>query len=500
MTLITNIALFVIVSYFVFSINKVSNIYVNSTQETILKMRKDFLKYTVNNLISQIDNKIKTKTGYMDKLVSNTSVIINLKMSMNNQDFHDFYLNFFQSNSEYNFWTVLLWDDKENKVIYDSQNVAGKSWEVTLDNIQSQLAAYKIIHHGNQTAVYGISKNHVNEIVKAEMAEAIRDIKFNDDSYLWVNEILNYNGGKNYAIRRVHPNLPETEGMYLSTDMTDVKGNLPYLMELQGINKNGELFFSYYFKELGQDTISEKLAYAKLYKRFNWVIAMGTYEKDLNASIKQTNEESKKLVSRLMLNSVLLFIFILLLSYALIMLIEKLYSRHTKRILESEINQDLLTKADSRRSGTKSLSEAFKDYKKKGYNSAVMMFDLDYFKQINDTYGHATGDKTLIETVNAILHIIRSSDKLIRWGGDEFIIIIYGLHENNGSAYGESVLSVVSAVKIKTDTDEIITPSLSIGVSYFKETDTDYMDVLRRVDEAVYKSKSNGRNQVNQVL
>ncbi len=499
MTLITNIVFFIIVSYFVLSINKVSNIYVNSTQETILKMRKDFLKYTVNNLVTQIDNKIKIKTEYMDKLVSNTSVIINLKMSMNNQDFHDFYLRFFQNNTDYNFWTVLLLDDKENKAIYDSQNIAGKSWSETLDNIQSQLAAYKIIHHGNQTAVYGISKNYVNEIVKSEMIEAIRNTKFNDDSYIWVNEILNYNGGKNYAIRRVHPNLPETEGMYLSTDMTDMKGNLPYLKELQGINKNGELFFSYYFKELGQDTISEKLAYAKLYKRFNWVIAMGTYEKDLNASIKQTNEESKKLVSRLMLNSVLLFIFILLLSYALIMLIEKLYSRHTKRILESEINQDLLTKADSRRSGTKSLSEAFKDYKEKGYNSAVMMFDLDYFKQINDTYGHATGDKALIEIVNAISHIIRSSDKLIRWGGDEFIIIIYGLHEDNCLGYGETILSVVSSLKIKTEIEDIV-PSLSIGVSYFKETDTDYMDVLKRVDEAVYKSKSNGRNQVNQVL
>ncbi len=499
MTLFTSIVFFVIVSYFVLSINKVSDIYLNNTQETILRMRKDFLKYTVNNLISQIDNKIKIKTAYMDKLVSNTSVIINLKMSMSNQEFHDFYLNFFQSNTDYNFWTVLLWDAKENKTIYDSQNIAGNSWKVTMDNIQAKLASYKIVHHGNQTAVYGISKNYVNEIVKAEMAEAIRDTRFNDNSYIWVNEILNYNGGKNYAIRRVHPNLPKTEGMYLSTDMTDMKGNLPYLKELQGINKNGELFFSYYFKELENDTVSEKLTYAKLYKRFNWVIAMGTYEKDLNTSIQQTNEESKKLVSKLMLNSVLLFIFILLLSYSLIMLIEKLYSRHSKKILESEINQDLLTKADSRRSGTKSLSDAFKDYKQKGYNSAVMMFDLDYFKHINDTYGHATGDKALVETVNAISHIIRSSDKLIRWGGDEFIIIIFGLQEGNGIMYGESILSVVSTVKIKMDTDEI-TPSLSIGVSYFKETDTDYTDVLRRVDEAVYKSKSNGRNQVNQVL
>lgn len=499
MVLLTSIIFSVSVSYFIFSMNKVSDIYLSKTQETILNMRKDFLKYTVNNLISEIDSKIKIKTAYMDKLVTNTSVIINLKMSMSNQEFHDFFLDFFQDNTEYDFWTVILWNEKAKKATYDPQGMAGDSWNSTLDHIQSNLASYKIIHHGNETAVYGISKNYVNDIVKTEMSEAIREIRFNDDSYIWVNEILNYQGGKNYAIRRVHPNLPKTEGMYLSTDMTDMKGNLPYLKELQGINKNGELFFSYYFKELGSDTVSEKLAYAKLYKKFNWVIAMGTYEKDLNTYIQQTNEESSALVSKLTLNLVLLFIFILVLSYSLIILIENLYYRHSKKLLESEINQDSLTKADSRRSGTKSLSDAFQEYKKNGTNSAIVMFDLDHFKRINDTYGHANGDQVLIETVNAISCLLRSSDRLIRWGGDEFIIIIYGLHEKNGIAYGETILSVVSSLKIKTEKEEI-TPTLSIGVSYFKETDTEYMDVLKRVDQALYKSKSNGRNQVNEVL
>lgn len=499
MVLLTSIIFSVTVSYFIFSINKVSDIYLSKTQETILNMRKDFLKYTVNNLISEVDSKIKIKTAYMDKLVMNTSIIINLRMSMSNEEFHNFFLNFFQGNTDYDFWTVLLWNEKEKKAIYDPQSMAGDSWNATLDHVQSNLASYKIIHHGNEIAVYGISKNYVNELVKAEMSEAIRNIRFNDDSYIWVNEILNYQGGKNYAVRRVHPNLPKTEGMYLSTDMTDMKGNFPYLKELQGINKNGELFFSYYFKELDSDTISEKLTYAKLYKKFNWVIAMGTYEKDLNTYIEQTNEESRELVSELTLNLVLLFIFILVLSYSLIMLIENLYYRHSKKLLESEINQDSLTKADSRRSGTKSLSDAFKEYKKKGSNAALMMFDLDHFKHINDTYGHATGDKVLIETVNAISYMIRSSDRLIRWGGDEFIIIIYGLQEKNGIGYGETILSVVSSLKIKTEKEEI-TPNLSMGVSYFKETDIDYMDVLKRVDQALYKSKSNGRNQVNQVL
>ena len=69
--------------------------------------------------------------------------------------------------------------------------------------------------------------------------------------------------------------MPLTEGMYLSTDTADSKGNLPYLTELEGIKKNGEIFFSYYFQEPGASHASEKITYAKLYPDFNWVIAMG---------------------------------------------------------------------------------------------------------------------------------------------------------------------------------------------------------------------------------
>ena len=90
----------------------------------------------------------------------------------------------------------------------------------------------------------------VDDKIKLITAEKIRRQRFDDDSYIWVSQILNYNGGDNYAIRIVHPNLPETEGSFLSTSTMNTRGNKPYLEELDGINKNGELFFSYYFKKL----------------------------------------------------------------------------------------------------------------------------------------------------------------------------------------------------------------------------------------------------------
>lgn len=496
--IITGIICYAVIYFYLFSITEVSNVYIDKTQETIIQMKKDFLKDTVNNLISEIDAERKSKAENMERQVYNTSAIINLKLTLTDKEFNDFFVSFF-TDSEYDFWTVLLINRKDGKVIYDSQGLVSDGWKPTMDSIKAKLSSYRIIEHGNETAIYGISKKYIDNLVKESVSEKVRTMKFNDGSYVWINEILNYKGGKNYAIRRVHPNLPQTEGKYLSTDIIDVKGNLPYLTELQGINKEGELFFSYYFKELDSEEISEKISYAKLYKDFDWVIAMGIYLDDVQDYIDHTNQESKELASKLTLILVFLFIIILFSSYLSIILIEKVHYRHSKKQLESEINQDSLTKADSRRSGTNELTRAFRDFKLSGANAGIMMFDIDWFKSINDKYGHAVGDLVLIEIVKAVYRVIRSSDRLIRWGGDEFIVIFYGLQKKNAISIGNTILSVVSSVKIPTENGEIV-PTLSIGFSYFKGTDSDFKDVLKRADEAMYKSKTNGRNQANLIL
>ncbi len=485
--------------FFLFSINKVSGVYRSKTQETVVDMNKDFMKDTVNNLISDIELERVTQTENIGSLVSDTFSVLNSTMPEKDKEFNNYFVDFFQNDSPNDLWTIVIWNNNENKLIYDSHNLAGDTWENTLNAVVANLSAYRIVNHGDEIAVFGISKNYVDNIVKTNIAYKIKKMQFEGDTYIWVNEILNYQGGKNFAIRRIHPNLPEEEGAYLSTDTTDMKGNHYYETELDGINKYGEVFFYYYFKELHSDTVSEKLTYAKLYKDFDWIIAMGTYQKDIQSYIDQTNKESKALASRLIFVLGFLFVIIMSIGYTIVILIEKLYFRHSKKMLESEVNQDALTKADSRRSGTKELSNAFKEFRKNGTNAGIMMFDIDYFKSINDTYGHAVGDSVLVEVVKSIYRIIRSSDKLIRWGGDEFIVIFYGLQVENALAYGETILSVVSSLNLPSESEKI-SPTLSIGFSYFKETDSNFSDALKRVDQALYESKTNGRNQVKIIL
>ncbi len=113
-------------------------------------------------------------------------------------------------------------------------------------------------------------------------AGRIRQTLLSHNGYIWVNQVLNYEGGPNYAIRLVHPNLPETEGDSLSTESTDVQGGTPYLVELEGVKAKGELFFNYWFKKKDSPQISEKITYARLYKEFDWIVASGVYVDDLD--------------------------------------------------------------------------------------------------------------------------------------------------------------------------------------------------------------------------
>ena len=125
-----------------------------------------------------------------------------------------------------------------------------------------------------------------------------------------------------------------------------------------------------------------------------------------------------------------------------------------------------------------------------------MIFDIDNFKHINDTFGHSAGDKVLIKVADAVNHIIRTSDKLIRWGGDEFVGVFPGLREDSVVDFGNTLLKEVSGLTIY-EGDQYIRVTISMGFSYFSESDHDYRDALKRADEALYKSKNEGRNSVN---
>lgn len=491
----------VISVFFWISYQRINEVYQDETQITITSMRKLFLKDTVNNIIREIAMDRKNEQENYKKIIDLRYQNLSYEKHLQEKEYTDYFIRLFDSDFSKDTgkreWTVILWNTGSREVLYDPAKLIGEDIGGALDSIKPRMLYYRMIEHGQVSGFIGVSKEYIDSCVKEKAADKIRRLKYDNGSYIWVNEVINYEGGKDYAIRLVHPNLPETEGMYLSTDMIDMKGNRPYKEELEGVKAGGELFFTYYFKELKSNTVSEKLTYAKLYKDFNWVIAMGIPLEDIRQYINHTNERSLATVRSQMISLVALMVIVVAVSLFLFLSLERFYARRIRREMELEMNKDTLSKAYSRRYGTIELIKAFKEFKRKRItDTAIIMFDVDDFKGINDNFGHDVGDKVLAEIVNKVYHVIRSSDSLIRWGGDEFIGIFRGLKEENAIYAAEKVVAAISELKIQQG-ETLISPTISLGIAYFEGRDETFEEVLKRADDAMYTSKREGKNRVS---
>lgn len=130
-----------------------------------------------------------------------------------------------------------------------------------------------------------------------------------------------------------------------------------------------------------------------------------------------------------------------------------------------------------------------------GQGFVVSVIDFDHFKTINDTYGHDIGDKVLIAGSEAMSTAVRSSDSVVRVGGEEFMVVLaYADHESAVQVL-ERVRATVEETVVTLDSGEIINPTVSIGASESR-ADDDVSSIYRRADQALYKAKREGRNRV----
>lgn len=122
---------------------------------------------------------------------------------------------------------------------------------------------------------------------------------------------------------------------------------------------------------------------------------------------------------------------------------------------------------------------------------AILFIDLDNFKKINDIYGHATGDKTLIETGNRFAEVLRTGDILARLGGDEYIVLLRNIsHPKHASTVAEKIIKS-SAQSLNIDSHEFFI-SASIGISIFPNDGNSLEDLQKHADMAMYKAKHVG--------
>ena len=161
--------------------------------------------------------------------------------------------------------------------------------------------------------------------------------------------------------------------------------------------------------------------------------------------------------------------------------------------MKKETELDPLTGALTRKAGQAELEELFGSFQKQGGAYMLAMFDVDKFKSINDTFGHATGDKVLRQVSQVIMANIRGNDRLIRWGGDEFVLVCNGVEEKDQVQVANKLLNCIRALQMGTVLQPIRV-TLSMGFTSFAFSDNSYQQTLERVDEALYHSKTTGRN------
>ena len=128
-----------------------------------------------------------------------------------------------------------------------------------------------------------------------------------------------------------------------------------------------------------------------------------------------------------------------------------------------------------------------------------MLIDIDHFKHVNDTYGHAIGDTVLAQVGKLLKNAVRESDFVLRWGGEEFLIILRNCDLNKIANVAEQIRSTCEKEKIQIDTDKTLNISVSIGYApypFAAENPSLYQweDVIKLADCALYSAKENQRN------
>ncbi len=134
-------------------------------------------------------------------------------------------------------------------------------------------------------------------------------------------------------------------------------------------------------------------------------------------------------------------------------------------------------------------------YHRLGHPLSVLMFDIDYFKSINDTYGHAVGDQVLGQVVARCFANIRNVDILGRYGGDEFIILLTEADAGLARSIAERVRRAIQEKPVQTDAG-LVTVSVSMGLTGPTAATRELSDFVKAADQALYRAKQAGRNRV----
>jgi diguanylate cyclase (GGDEF)-like protein len=166
---------------------------------------------------------------------------------------------------------------------------------------------------------------------------------------------------------------------------------------------------------------------------------------------------------------------------------------HDLRALRKLADTDPLTNLMNRRAFLAAGADALEYFKRYDRQVGVLVIDIDHFKQVNDTHGHAAGDATIRRVGEIIEASVRVTDRAARFGGEEFVVLLREVDELNARTFADRMRVAVEAAHIEYGSRRIKV-TVSIGVAIADKADRDINDTIERADRGLYMAKNTGRN------
>lgn len=169
------------------------------------------------------------------------------------------------------------------------------------------------------------------------------------------------------------------------------------------------------------------------------------------------------------------------------------WARAQRASLKTAAMSDALTGLANRRAADEALDRVVGS----GESSLVVLIDIDHFKRINDTHGHAAGDRVLADVARAIKSCTRAGDLAARYGGEEFLVIVPGAALDVAESIGERYRRAVRRIELSYPSSELQPLTVSVGIAGCPDGATTHRSaLLRAADEALYEAKQSGRDRV----
>ena len=512
------------VPYFI-SVRKQFDMMVGESRARIFKEKKDTLAERVERVVAEIEAiRLTVYKEYQTLAEAQCAMLSTLKMST--QDI----INGFDPRVTKRTARFVLHNTGIGLAVYDreSQEILWTDEDALVPQL---LVEFKRSQQGpsedfpvwsscnlgdnRMVAIFAV-REAIDNIAKSRSIAIVRSLRFSLNQYIWINGVRNYNGGPDYAVRVVHPSLVGDEEVLLSTETADPAGNLPYKEELEGVLKHGSVYFTYQFNKIHSDEVTEKLAYAQLYKPFDWIICTGIHtddmvslvakrEADFNRAFKNQISSYAKIISIISLLYIgMMVLFERRLTSMVNIFIVKLKEDEAElrkeknkldeayRELQRVAYSDFLTGLLNRRAMYERLEEEFSRAQRDGLQFCLVLADIDHFKSVNDTYGHNTGDVVLKAIAEIFRQNIHPEDSASRWGGEEFLILALSSSLKEGLVLAETLRQTVESTTIH-DGDIAINATITLGVVEYAPGKS-FDALIKEADFYLYAGKKRQRN------